>query len=167
MSERFRIIASGGRDFLDRQTVRNALFGVAREAGGYDRILVVHGHCPASNDAPGADQLAEEWACDHWHAGVRIERHPAGWDHCAPDCPPRHRIRKRPGDTVHPGRLPDYCPGAGPRRNAEMVAKGGRLLLAFPTPASRGTWNAVRLAKAAGIEVRIIRSTMTTGAARA
>jgi hypothetical protein len=39
-----------------------------------------------------------------------------------------------------------------------MVAAGADVMLAFPTTGSRGTWSAVRLARAAGIEVRVVRS---------
>jgi hypothetical protein len=155
VTDRARIIVTGARLWIDRRTVREALFAVAREAGGLHHILLVHGDCPATDrNTPGADQLAAHWAADNHSYGVRAEPHPADWDHCTPDCPPRHRVRKRPGDTVHPGLLDDFCPGAGPRRNAEMVDLGAEKMLAFPLPSSRGTWNAIRLAKAAGIPVR-------------
>ena len=155
MSDRVRIIETGSRLWVDRQTLREALFAVAREAGGLHRVLLVHGDCPATDSkTPGADQLAAKWAADNHGHGVRTEPHPANWDSCTWSCPRSHRIRKKPGDTVHPGLLDDYCPGAGPRRNAEMVNLGAFRLLAFPLPSSRGTWNAVGLARAAGIVVR-------------
>lgn len=43
----------------------------------------------------------------------------------------------------------------GPERNARMVALGADLCLAFPLPSSRGTRNCMRLAREAGIPVRI------------
>lgn len=111
-------------------------------------VSLAHGMCP-----DGFDLFADEWAVER---GIWRQQYPADWDSCAWDCRPGHRVTKRHGDTVHPGFFSDYCPGAGPRRNARMVAAGADLLLAFPTARSRGTWNAVRLAKAAGIEVRVV-----------
>jgi hypothetical protein len=40
-------------------------------------------------------------------------------------------------------------------RNQKMVDRGADLCLAFPTDNSRGTWDCVRRAKAAGIPVKI------------
>jgi hypothetical protein len=83
---------------------------------------------------------------------------PADWDNCAADCPtdPGHRRTKKPGDTAHPGQLDDYCPSAGPRRNAGMLAKKKRpeLLIAAPHGKSYGTRGCMKLARQAGIEVK-------------
>lgn len=43
----------------------------------------------------------------------------------------------------------------GPARNARMVAAGADICLAYPCPHSRGTWDCIRKAVAAGIETRI------------
>lgn len=45
-----------------------------------------------------------------------------------------------------------YGKAAGPIRNSKMLAWGPDLVIAFPTPKSRGTWDMVRKAKAAGVE---------------
>jgi len=49
---------------------------------------------------------------------------------------------------------------AGPRRNAEMVAWAAEadeaLLIAMPAPSSRGTWDTINRAVAAGIPVVIV-----------
>jgi len=46
---------------------------------------------------------------------------------------------------------------AGPIRNARMLEEGKPdICLAFPLPGSKGTWDMIRKANAAGIEVRII-----------
>lgn len=74
----------------------------------------------------GADQIASEiW--DSW--GYWVEPHPA---EMGPD-----------GHVL------------GPQRNAEMVALGADVCLAFPLPQSRGTRNCMRLAREAGIPVRV------------
>lgn len=96
----------------------------ARLPAGPDELIVVHG------GAPGADRLAKHWAI--WqrlmlHRPVFDEEHCADWE--------RH------------GR------SAGPRRNQQMVDLGADVCVAFPGPDSRGTWDCVRRARAAGIEV--------------
>jgi hypothetical protein len=76
----------------------------------------------------GVDLVAKRWG--ERTSGVTVEPHPAQW-----------RIGK----------------GAGPRRNAEMVAAGANLCAAFPRAAAplAGTWDCVHKAAAAGIQVRI------------
>lgn len=120
-------------------------------------IIVRHGACPGS---ASADQTASDWIRDIGHRyDITEDPMPADWDQCAPNCPttPGHRRRKKPGDTAHPGLLPDYCPGAGPRRNAGMVGKLPRpeWMVAFPEPGqpNYGTSNCARLAGQAGITV--------------
>lgn len=73
----------------------------------------------------GADQIAAEV----WRAwGYPVEGHPAEFG------PNGHVL--------------------GPKRNAEMVALGADMCLAFPLPSSRGTKNCMRLAREAGIPVK-------------
>ena len=63
---------------------------------------------------------------------------------------------------VVPGKLDDYCPGAGPRRNAAMVNKQPRpaWMVAFPEPGQRntGTRGCMKLAAKAGITVHEVTS---------
>jgi len=75
----------------------------------------------------GADAIAAEWAAKQ--KDVTVEAHPAQWD--------------------------SFGPAAGPIRNAAMVALGADLLLAWPTNESRGTWDCVNKAKAAGIPIEV------------
>ena len=90
-------------------------------------MAVVHGACPS-----GADAIASWWVKRYKHLSITEEPHPADWDMCDADCPQKpHRFTKRAGDNAHPGKLDDYCPKAGPRRNAKMVALGADLCLAF------------------------------------
>lgn len=52
-----------------------------------------------------------------------------------------------------------YGRGAGSRRNTQMLVEGKPdLVIAFPTADSIGTWDMVRKAKAAGLEVLVYRS---------
>ena len=76
----------------------------------------------------GADAMADEWARGF---GATIERHPATW---------------RPT-----GRLDR---SAGVRRNAEMVALGADVCLAFIRNGSRGASHTAALAEQAGIPTR-------------
>jgi hypothetical protein len=88
--------------------------------------VIVHGACPS-----GADAMASWWVRRYQFLGVTEEQHPAQW---------------RAG-----GRLDR---GAGFRRNAEMVALGADVCLAFIRTGSRGASHTARLAEEAGIPVR-------------
>ena len=78
-------------------------------------------------EAAGADKLGRAWAEDQ---DIPVLPFPANW-------------RK-------------YGRAAGPIRNQQMLDEGKPdLVLAFPTPESRGTWDMVRRAKKAGIRVII------------
>lgn len=116
-------------------------------------VIVRHGDCPGKKSV---DQAVAEWIrhCGEW-LGVTEDPMPADWDHCTDDCPQGHRRKKQPGDVAHPGQLDDYCPSAGPRRNAAMVAKSPRaeLLIAAPHGKSYGTRGCMKLADAAGIKI--------------
>lgn len=72
----------------------------------------------------GGDQIADAEARA---LGWDVEKHPADWD--------------------------KHGKAAGPIRNGEMVALRPDILFAYPTAQSRGTWDAVRKARAAGIMV--------------
>jgi SLOG family YspA-like protein len=74
----------------------------------------------------GADRIADQWAVD---AGVKVERHPSQW-----------RLSGKRAGLV---------------RNAEMVAAGADLCLAFIRDGSRGASHCAGLAKAAGIPTRV------------
>ncbi len=75
----------------------------------------------------GADLWAEQWAIAR---GFDYERNPA--------------------DFARLGKA------AGPQRNTHMVAKGGDLCVGFPGPGSRGTWDCLRKAADAGMNVEIL-----------
>ena len=80
--------------------------------------------------ARGVDAQAARWARRH---GVGVQEYKADW----------HR----------------YGRAAGPERNARMLAcSAPELVLAFPGPESRGTWDMVRRARAAGVTVRVVES---------
>ena len=90
-------------------------------------------HCLIAGAARGADSLAasviREWIIK-W-GGWQLASFPADWD--------------------------KHGKAAGPIRNAQMLKEGKPdICLAFPLPGSIGTWDMIRKANAAGIEVRII-----------
>lgn len=127
---------------------------VLNEAPG--PVIVRHGDCPGEKSV---DQAVAEWIRQRgeW-LGVTADPMPADWDNCTDRCPPGHRRRKRIGDTAHPGLLPDYCPAAGPLRNARMLGKQPqpRLLIAAPHGLSVGTTGCMKLAQAAGIRLTVV-----------
>lgn len=149
------ILLAGSRELPEPGIVTGAIADIVLNVAE-GPVVIRHGACPGK---ASADQAVSDWIkdCGEW-LGVTEDPMPADWDRCAPRCPttPGHRRRKKPGDVAHPGLLNDYCPSAGPRRNAAMVAKEPRAewMLAFPHGASYGTRNCIRLAKAAGIPVR-------------
>ncbi|MFE3202176.1 SLOG family protein [Embleya sp. NPDC059237] len=146
-----RVIVMGSREYEDCDTVIRGLVRL-RYAHPRARLVVVQGECPT-----GADRCARTFVTQaRARFGWDVEGDPfaADWDSCGDDCPPYpHRVPRLPGDVVHPGVLPTYCPGAGPRRNARMVAAGADVAHAYPLATSRGTRNCMRLARAAGIRV--------------
>lgn len=77
--------------------------------------------------AIGADRIAGDWARSQGIPNVRID---ALWTY--------------------------YDKSAGPIRNGWLLDLEPDLVLAFPLPDSRGTWDCVRQAKERGIEVEVI-----------
>lgn len=123
-----RVLVTGSRKWADRDTIRDALDIVTKEAlrAGCTEIVVVHG-CAA-----GADMLADRWVRDmrqFWP--LRAERHPANW-------------------KVHKNR-------AGFLRNQAMVQCGADVCLAFCLDDSRGTTQCGELAEREGIPTRWFR----------
>ena len=121
-----RILVTGSRDWTDREAIAEALSELTKEC--------LHGCVLIHGDAEGADRLAQTIVRD-WRAtfggGWYIDRYPALWE--------------------------TYGKKAGPIRNAQMLDEGKPgICLAFPLPGSKGTWDMIRKANAAGIEVRII-----------
>lgn len=87
-----------------------------------------HGPVLVHGDCRGADRIAAHL----WNGwGLPVEAHPADWS---------------------------LGPKAGPTRNAEMVALGADLCVAFQLDGSAGTENCIRLAHKAGIPVRVIKA---------
>lgn len=124
MTEPYRVLVTGSRDWDDVTTIGAALEQALIDAGPRP-VLVVHGACPS-----GAD-----WHADHYARWLRgkgcpldVEPHPANW--------------KFNGKR------------AGFIRNAHMVNLGADLCLAFIRNGSRGASHTAALAEQAGITVR-------------
>ena len=125
MSDAYRILVTGSRDWDDRRQFDHELavaVGTGKRTGR--AVVIVHGACPR-----GADQLADEIARAH---GIDVEPHPADWD--------------------------AFGKAAGFRRNAEMVALGADLCLAFIRDGSRGATHCAETARKAGIPVMYFRA---------
>ncbi|MDB6425934.1 SLOG family protein [Curtobacterium sp. 20TX0008] len=123
---RSRVLITGSRDFDDVEQVRAALNQIRVEFGG--PLTIVHG------DARGADRIARDLTRNVPDALAVDEPHPAQW-------------RAADGSTDR---------SAGHRRNADMVAAGASVCLAFyrEGAGNRGTAGCVRIARAAAIPVR-------------
>ena len=132
----YRVLITGSRTWADRTAVYGRLDDLLRE---HQALTVVHGACPK-----GADEIAGEWVTRAYRTSelgtATAEAHPADWS--------RHGKR------------------AGFIRNAEMVAAGADLCLAFIAPCataqcegkpphgSHGATQCAVLAEKAGIDVR-------------
>jgi hypothetical protein len=58
---------------------------------------------------------------------------------------------------VYPADWNKHGKAAGPIRNQQMIDEGHpTYVLAFPDPKSRGTWDMVRRAKAAGVKGKVV-----------
>lgn len=137
-----RIVITGSRSWTDAQRLADVLLDTWHDAteDGYTGILLTHGAADR-----GADALAHTWALEHH---IPTDTHPADWPGpCADNCPPGHRKTAR-------GR--DYCPMAGHRRNQAMIDLAPLLVVAFSHQNSRGTADAIRRARKAGIPVHLI-----------
>ncbi len=136
-----RILVTGSRIWEDQHTVWAALdetTGWPTWPVGRHGVTVIHGHCPT-----GADAQADLWT---YVRRTDVERHRAHWGgQCQPECPPGHRLQRGHGS---------YCPTAGFRRNADMVALGADICLAFIRAHSRGATHTADLAEKAGIPTK-------------
>jgi hypothetical protein len=129
-----RILVTGSRTWRDAAAIATALDeAVAGRTGPH---TLVHGA------ARGADVIAAAHAA---RRGWQVEAHPADWSRCdGPDCRPAHR--RCNGHR-------EYCPTAGHRRNARMIATGADVCLAFILNRSPGATSCWAKARAAGIPV--------------
>jgi len=138
VSETYRVLVTGSREFTDYTTVCMELGGVLRHliatVRPVPKIVVVHGA------ARGADELADRAARAF---GMIPEPHPADWDAYG-----KSAGYRRNAEMVKAGAdvcLAFYQPGAG----------------------NRGTDHCARLAEKAGIPVRRITASTVTDAPRA
>lgn len=124
----WRVIVTGSRSLGDPTPVWDALIEEALVTDFLGLpMVVIEGQCPYG----GADLFAEQWATipAAKDRGIFHDPFPANWK----------ALGKR----------------AGPYRNQQMVDAGADMRLASPTVESRGTWDCVRRAEAAGIPVKV------------
>lgn len=128
-----RVLITGSRSWTDRAIIRDGLRDWWIENGRPADAVLVSGACPV-----GADRICEEvWAAN----GLAVELHPAQWSVHTDRCPDWHHKLQR-------------CRAAGFRRNAEMVALGADVCLAFIRDRSAGATMTADLAEKAGIPTR-------------
>lgn len=165
MSDSYRVLITGSRDFTDREAMRSALQGARKRAEGR-HMTIVHG------GARGADALAAELATvaksadpELWPAlwrrapeGTFPENTgPAG--HSNPKLPPYYRDEAL-HQHEHSRWSPNFDRAAGFARNEAMIESGIDEVLAFrkADAANRGTDGAIAAAKRHGLTVRITES---------
>lgn len=129
----YRILVTGSREWTDAATVKRELQNLVVQRSPYGGFVVRQGR--KLNDfvvvhgacPRGADTIADTVARK---LGLTTEPHPAEEHGRWPEC--------------------------GPKRNSYMVSLGADICLAFPTVHSRGTWDCIHKANAAGIRVVIV-----------
>lgn len=123
MSETFRVLVTGSREFTDAHIIFSALYDMLEEHG---HLTVIHG------GARGADSIAARWVERNIRDSV-AEEYLAEWD----------KYPARPG-----GKSP-----AGHIRNSVMVKSGPQIALAFLSTRSQnsGTRGCMALISKAGI----------------
>lgn len=125
-----RILVCGSRTFLHRDVVWTTLDGIALGLGDDPEMVVIEGQCPYG----GADAHAEAWALSGFHSQVSHQPFPPEYD--------------------ANGKI------LGPERNRRMLTHGRPdVVWAFvdkPLAESRGTAHMVRIARDAGVPVRVV-----------
>jgi hypothetical protein len=156
----FRVLVTGSRTCKDVPFVHSAFAdAIPKEILPGMDIVFVDGACPDGPDSMvGSFCEDNAWWVDNMGAALYEERHPADWVTCGPSCRPGHRRPRRDRTT--------YCPAAGLRRDADMVALGADLCVAFIDPCakpgcrkiqphgSHGASHTADLAEKAGIPTR-------------
>ena len=129
-----RVLVSGSRDRNDKDLVAAKLDEICDEFGLWSDPDEYGNRLPSnitviSGGARGIDSCAADWCAVNW---VELDEYRADWDTLG------------------------YA--AGSIRNQRMLDEGKPdLVLAFPGPKSRGTWDMVRRARDANVPVRIYR----------
>lgn len=122
-----RVVVTGSREWSSRSLIHAALWAAFARSVGQPRLA--HGGATGADEIAGAMGLV---AARDLRGGLTVEVYPANWD--------------------LDGRA------AGPLRNQRMIeAERPHLVLAFPLPRSRGTWDCVRRARAMGVPVVVVR----------
>jgi hypothetical protein len=123
-----RVIVTGSRHWTDYDTIHSRLAQFPRGT------VIVHGANGVKKGRKARPEKSTDALAD-WAArelGFEVEQHEADWDR--------------------------YGRDAGPIRNGEMFDAGPcDMVVAFPLPGSRGTWDCVNRAKKRGIPVEVIR----------
>lgn len=116
----YRLLITGGRDLPEAEIVWVPLWNLLHHQHS---IIIVHGDCRT-----GADMYAHEW--------LKLPGQPWNRSRRAYES----KIEDLALEEAHPA---DWRKGkaAGPIRNQEMVNAGADACYAFPTPASRGTYD--------------------------
>lgn len=131
-----RILVTGSRHWTDDVAIKEAL---ARFIAYFEGPVTI-----VCGGVYGADRTAAILA-PAFGPHITVERWPADWyGPCLAECRPNHRKSLR-GIT--------HCPDAGNHRNADMIAAGADLCLAFPMGESRNSRDCMLRAWAAGIRV--------------
>lgn len=154
------VIVTGSKDWKDRNVIFEVLDETLNEVESQGFDLEIH-----VGDAAGADYFTQEWASitngreflksdrnRNQSGRVKVEVYHARWAHCSSACGAaagQHMKMNRNGGM--------YCPSAGMRRNAWMVARGAWRCIAFILDCSSGSTRCSEMADKAGIDVKRLR----------
>lgn len=165
MTNSYRVLITGSREFTNRKLMRSALSEARQRADGR-HMIVVHG------GARGADSLAESLATISKNAEAEVW--PALWrraptdlfpdntgpaGHSNPKLPPYYRDEALYQDA-HSRWARDFDRAAGFARNEAMIESGIDEVLAFRKQGAlnKGTNGAIASAKRSGLTVRVFDS---------
>lgn len=138
------VVVTGSKKWKDKRVIFEVLDETREELHSMGFGMEIH-----VGDAPGVDEITKWWAYDN---NIEFEEFEAHWNHCGSSCGSKANVHMKLNRNHEL-----YCPSAGMRRNAWMIARGGYMCLAFILDCSPGSTECAKMAEKAGMKVRRFR----------